>query len=283
MGAVVLLEASGPLRPVAAVKSQVTVQFSIDAESYRRPLGDLDCTAACRTLTRSLADSVRGLLRHRYPFANWVTSGESRDTVEFHWVDDPESETQWSQLQFRIKSSEASVQLDQFNVGFEDFAEVSARLASSGWRPDSLRVAWLRKLNTKFTMPELLLRVFGRIPIGADVAFQPVGKVRLGVTAAELGAAQGEVPTFGVVARVNDQQFGTSELALVTLKGCLTLAGNVGLLCDPVRLAYPSKEVVGTELQALLTRATFIPQSVRVIEFVSQGNTTVGTLQHPQE
>jgi hypothetical protein len=264
---------AGQPAPALPVRPAVALKLSIDADHYRKMLRDEPCARQCLALRDALADSVRSLLQSSYAFLDWSAGpAAARDTVEIRWIERPPLDIPGSKLDFRIRSPEPRMRLSSFPVEFETYADFSAReSAPEKWHPDSLRRAWLTRLASTLRQPELLVEVFGRIPLNAPVAFLTTGRATVGVRAQDIGVDARNAPVFLVRATVTDPRHGTVADADVVLVNCLTMGGSAAFNCEPTQLIYSSHSLTGTELTQLLARATLVKKTVGIVEYVTPG------------
>jgi hypothetical protein len=270
--AVLGLTAAPPPRPEAdAVKPPVALRLSIDAGHYRKLLQDATCTQHCLALRDALVDTVRSLLQTSYAFLDWNGGKSSaRDTVEIRWIERAPPELPGSQLDFRIRSSTPRMRRVNYPVDFETYADFSRRQASPhSWHPDSLRRAWVVRLASTLQQPELLVEVFGRIPINARVTLGGPGRATVGVRPGDIGASDDMRPAFVVRSRIVDTVNNTDEVGELILAKCLTTLGAPGYNCETLRLDYISHSIAGAALVDLLGRATLADTSVLVVEYAT--------------
>ena len=257
----------------AAVKRPaVAVTLSIEAEQYRRRLNDMKCERACLQLQTRLADSVKAVLKRTYPFLDWA--GESaQDTVVMRWIHAPPVDVPVTRLDFRIAGPVPRMRQPSFPVDLESFTEMNSRLPAR-WNQDSLLKEWVGRLATRLVEPEILVTVFGRIPIVATAKFPKKGFAEVLVLPQEIGAAPRSRPVFALETTITDPGLNTRDTAELLLHKCKTNGDNTGFVCEISSANYESDRVRGPQLLDLLGRATIAVGSVHVIEFVSDGQTS---------
>lgn len=263
-----------PPLPVAVARPAVTLRLRIDAELYRRMLQDQQCTQRCRLLQQALTDTLRPLLQRTYAFLDWTeATGAAVDTVEIRLIDRPPREVPGSRLDFSIRSRPSTPRMAKasYPVDFESFVDLSERASvPERWHPDSMRRAWGARIPPLLQQPDLLLEVFGRIPIGAAVTFRERGRAVVGVRAADIGAGEGVRPAFRVRLKLTDPARGTEDDADLILAGCQPASGRPGYACDARQLQYVAQQPLGADSTiAVLTRSTKVPNGVYVIEYAT--------------
>ncbi len=262
-----------PVPPVVA-RPAVTLRLRIDADLYRRILQDEQCTQRCLALQQALTDTLRPLLQRTYAFLDWNSAGGGpADTIEIRLIDRPPREVPGSRLDFSIRSSPNTPRMTKpsYPIDFESFVVLSERASvPERWHPDSMRRAWGARIQPLLQQPDLLLEVFGRIPIGAAVTFPQRGRAVVGVRAADIGAGDGVRPAFRVRLKVTDPARGTEDEADVILAGCQPAAGRQGYACDTRQLQYVAQQPLGADSTiAVLARSTKVPNGVHVIEYAT--------------
>jgi hypothetical protein len=268
----------------AAPKRQpVTLALSIDAKPYRRRLNDMSCASTCRQLQTRLADSVRAMLQRSYAFFDWAGAAP-QDTVVMRWVDAPPTELGFTQLDFRIAGPVPRMRKQSLSLEFDRYPQLSERDAvPSRWSPDSLQKEWLGRLASTLLEPDVLVTVFGRIPIIATAKFPSPGLAEVAVLPEDIGAAANSRPVFSLHTTIRDQVSAgtaTNDDAELILHKCKTNLTKKGFVCEIAAANYESDRVTGQKLLQLLGRAVITVKSVHVVEFVSEGRTSrfAGTL-----
>ncbi len=275
-GALALLALGAPAharRFAPPARQAVALELRIDAESYRRRLHDETCSQVCRTLEESLTDSVRVLLQRSYGFFDWGAAG-ARDTVVIRWVERAPPELPGSQLDLRIDGPVPRMNPSHISIDFDRYVDFSRREAKpAAWEPASLEREWAARLASPSTLlsPDLLVAVFGRIPIAASATFPRPGFAEVTVRPEDVAAAADTRPVFSVHTTITDPAANTADDAELILHKCKTTIAHTGYACEVLLAQYPSDRVTGQPLVALLGRARIAIHSVHVVEFVSQG------------
>ncbi len=252
-------------------RQPVALELRIDAETYRRRLQDETCSQVCRTLEESLTDSVRALLQRSYGFFDWGADG-ARDTVVIRWVERPPPELPGSLLDLRIDGPVPRMHPQHLSIDFERYADFSRREETpAAWRPEALEREWAARLSSTLLSPDLLVAVFGRIPILASASFPRPGFAEVTVRPEDVAAAADTRPVFSVHTTITDPSVNTADDAELILHKCKTTITHSGYVCEVLLAQYPSDRVTAQRLLALLGRATIAVHSVHVVEFVSQG------------
>lgn len=258
----------------AAARPPVVLRLRIDAQHYRRILQDSQCVQKCRDLQQALSDTLRPLLQRTYAFLDWGTTSSVADTIEIRLIDRPPREVPGSRLDFAIRSRPGSPRMakESYPVDFESFVDISKRIgAPQRWHPDSMRRDWAGRMHPLLQQPDLLLEVFGRIPIAAGVTFRDNGRAVVGVRASDIGAGEGVRPAFRVRLKVTDPGRGTDDADLI-LAGCQPATGTTGYVCDARQLQYLTQQPLGVDsMIAVLARSTKVPDGVYVIEYATPG------------
>src|SRR5690349_22505197 len=184
-------------RPVSAMKEvrpAVTLVVRIDTGYIRDKMGDDDCSGPCEVLRASLVDTVRRVLRARYPFLRWQNEAAS-DTVELTWINGRGVGVLGSRLQFQFRGDSA-VDTDRYAVDFESREDFSRR--GDDWTPSLVRDAWLARLPTVLDSPDILAKVIGRVPLRAPIQFNrpPRRRAQIEVMPESLFARRDDPPSF---------------------------------------------------------------------------------------
>lgn len=257
----------GPPIEVSA-RPSVALRLSIESEHYRDEFADPSCLARCRAFRDGLVDSVRTLLQSSYPFLNWDGGATARDTVEIGWVDRPPTGLLQTDLDFRILSPEPRVRLRKMIRSFEKATDFTGHV-DDGWRPNSLRRQWMDKLARTFQDPDLLVQVFGRIPINARVTFAPSNFALVAIRPDELRAEADSRPVFLVTAQLLDPLENSDDEAALRVGPCNTASGGNAYSCKVQSLSYISQQNIrGDSLSAILRRATITVKGVRILGYV---------------
>ena len=263
-------------RATVAARPPVALRLRIDAQHYRQILQDSQCVQKCRDLQQALTDTLRPLLQRTYAFLDWnTTTGGVADTIEIRLIDRPPREVPGSRLDFSIRSRPNTPRMTKasYPVDFESFVDISKRMGTpERWHPDSMRREWAGRMHPLLQQPDLLLEVFGRIPIAAGVTFRDRGRAVVGVRASEIGAGEGVRPAFRVRLEVTDPARGTEDDADLILAGCQPASGAQGYACDTRQLQYVAQQPLGLDSTiAVLARSTKVPNGVYVIEYATAG------------
>ncbi len=259
-----------PPSPPAAVRSTVAFDVHIDTKLYRTALEDAACQTTCLALQRSLADTVMGLLRNDYPFINWTKMGASvTDTVIMSWVDENPTQLQGSRLKFVIRSNNSRIESNA--RPFESNSDFNNRKWDKRlWHPDTLRRQWLLQLKNTLIDPELLLQIFGRIPILADPTLQRDGRALVPVSAADIGMDSSARPVFRVRARVVDNVNNTADDGDFKLGNCLKAATQNAFSCAVTEFTYPTQPPMsGADLKAFMQRAVTSQRKVYLLDYAT--------------
>jgi hypothetical protein len=223
-------------------------------------------------LQTRLTDSVRAMLQRSYGFFDWGASGAS-DTVVMRWIERPPADLPASLLNFQISGPIKRMRQPTMSFEFERYADFSRREATPArWAPDSLQKDWIQRLSTTLLAPDMLVSVFGRIPIVATATFPRPGMAEIAVRPEDVAAAADARPVFAVHAKITDPTTNTADDAEIIVHKCKTTIAQNGYACEVLLAEYPSDRVTGQALTALLGRATISPKSVHVVELVSQGH-----------
>jgi hypothetical protein len=258
-------------RAPAPSRQPVALSIRIDAAPYRRRLRDETCTSACRALETKLAESVRAMLQRSYGFFDWGASGAS-DTVVMRWIDRPPPEIPGSLLAFQIAGPVRRMRQPVVSFEFERYSDFSRREAMPArWNPDSLRKEWMDRLSTTLLAPDVLVTVFGRIPIVASATFPRPGLAEIAVRPEDVAPSADARPVFSVHATITDTSTNTADDAELILHKCKTTITRSGYACEVLLAEYASDRVTGQALIALLGRAIIAVRSVHIVEFVSPG------------
>jgi len=158
------------------------------------------------------------------------------------------------------------------SFAFERYSDFSRRESMPArWNPDSLQKEWIGRLATTLLAPDVLVTVFGRIPILASATFPRPGQAEVDVRPDAVGAAPDARPVFSLHAKITDPATNSADSAEVILHKCKVTIAQTGYSCDVLLAQYPSDRVTSDSLVALLGRATIAVKSVHIVEFVSQG------------
>jgi len=266
---------AAPAPPPVAARTAVTLLLSIDAPAYRSRLQDQNCTQRCLQLRNALADTVRSMLQQSYAFFDWRAGAAVSDTFELRWVDgEAAADIPNTKLEFGIRSRTGAPRrmANSFPVPFESYSDFSARISPERWHPDSLRRAWVVRLADKLRQPDLLVEVFGRVPIAATVTFPQPGRAVVAVRPNEIGATADARPAFQVFARITDPAKGIADDAKLTVAKCQPLATGEGYGCDVRQLQYTTQppEPLDSTI-ALMRRWEPRVKSVHVVEYAMPG------------
>ena len=282
VAAVLALQSGAPATPAPATpapssvaRTAVTLLLSIDAPAYRSRLQDGNCTQRCLQLRNALADTVRSMLQQSYAFFDWRSGAAVSDTFELRWVDgEAAADIPNTKLEFGIRSRTGAPprMTNRFPVPFESYSDFSARISPERWHPDSLRRAWVVRLADKLRQPDLLVEVFGRVPIAATVTFPQPGRATVSVRPNEIGATPDARPAFQVFARITDPAKGIADDAKLTVAKCQPLMTGEGYGCDVRQLQYTTQppEPLDSTV-ALMRRWDARVKSVHVVEYAMPG------------
>lgn len=257
----------------AVVRPPVALRLALDAEFYRKTLQDVQCTSTCRALETALADTLLPLLQRTYAFLDWSGASSATDTIEIRLVDRPPPQIPGNQLSFSIRSAPNTpprMAKPSYPVDFESFTDLSDRVTvPQRWHPDSMRRAWAARVTPLLQQPDLLLEVFGRIPISADVKFR-AGHATVALRPGDIGASEGVRPAFRARAHVADTVRGSEDDADLTLAGCQPAIGGKGYVCDVVQLQFIAKPPLSSDsMVAVVGRSTAVASSVYVLEYAT--------------
>ena len=259
-----------PMLPPAAVRSTVAFDVHIDTKLYRSALEDAACKTTCLALQRSLADTVMGLLKSDYPFINWTKSGTAvTDTVIMSWVDENPTQLQGSRLKFVIRSK--NILIESNPKPFESNTDFNNRKWDKRlWHPDTLRRQWLGQLKTTLIDPELLLQIFGRIPILVDATLQKDGRALVPVSAGDIGMDSSARPVFRVHAHVVDNVANTADDGDFKLGNCLKAATPNAFSCAITEFTYPTQQpLTGADLKTFMLRAATSQRKVYLLDYAT--------------
>jgi len=267
--------APGTTTPPPVARTAVTLLLSIDAATYRARLQDRNCTQRCLQLRNALSDTVRSMLQRSYAFFDWRTGAVVSDTFELRWVDgEAAADIPNTKLEFGIRgrTGDPPRMTNAFPVPFESYSDFSARISPERWHPDSLRRAWLVRLADKLRQPDLLVEVFGRVPIAASVSFPQPGRATVSVRPSEIGATADARPAFQVFARITDPAKGIADDAKLTIAKCQPLVTGEGYGCDVRQLQYTTQQPEPLDSTvALMRRWDARVKSVHVVEYALPG------------
>jgi hypothetical protein len=256
-------QADAPRQPV---RPPVTLNLGIESSHYRNALQDPSCTSGCRDLLVAVQDSIRGILRHQYPFLDWDATVPAPDTIEIRWIDWLPLALPRTQLAFRIRGPEQRMRTEQFTVSFEGIDQFAARQGIEGWKIETVRREWLDRFEAIVAnSDELQLEVFARIPMNTQARIER-GFGRVPVRAEDLRVSKDTRPEFGLQAQIVDRVAGTDEVGLFSLTPCLN-SSDVGYTCelDVLRYTHANLELGKAEVSSLLAQATVTPTALYVL------------------